>query len=365
METSRQIEHAAAAWIARRDAGDWSGDDQQALDDWIAQSIAHRVAFVRLDAAWKQAEKLKVLGASQAGGRAPSADELMRSPYFGRKAASRRRSAAPGTNPPAAVSPVDLRNLPARRRQRAESAFLRSFAGIAATLVLAGGLIFGLDYWTRAEKASYATTVGGISTVKLSDGSSAVLNTDSKLEVRLSRRQRDIGLDRGEAFFSVAKDASRPFVVHVDGRRVIAVGTQFSVRRDADGMRVVVTEGVVRLETASSALSEQVNLPAGFVAWIGPRGLSVRPGTVEAASRFLSWRQGYLVFADTTLAEAADEFNRYNTTKLRVADATVAQMRIDGNFRYGNVEAFVRLLEQAFPIRARREGELVILESIQ
>src|SRR3546814_8615001 len=79
--------------------------------------------------------------------------------------------------------------------------------------------------------------------------SSDLLSSDSRIVVALSRSERRIDLQRGEAFFHAARDAGRPFVVAAAGHRVIAVGTRFAVRRDADGVRVVVTEGLVRLES--------------------------------------------------------------------------------------------------------------------
>src|SRR6202035_408397 len=69
------------------------------------------------------------------------------------------------------------------------------------------------------------------------------------VRVELTPQERHIRLDDGEAFFEVAHDAGRPFVVQVGNTRVIAVGTKFSVRRNGDDIRVVVTEGKVRVES--------------------------------------------------------------------------------------------------------------------
>jgi transmembrane sensor len=147
---------------------------------------------------------------------------------------------------------------------------------------------------------------------------------------------------------------------------VVAVGTRFSVRRDGADLRVVVTEGTVRLESGtgmSSGKTPTTLLQAGSVALATPQGLLVRTGTVEEAERQLDWRGGYLTFRDTSLQDAAAEFNRYNPRKIVVADTTAGAMRVGGNFRWSNTEAFVRLLEQGFPIRAEQYPDRIVLHS--
>ncbi|MEJ1961315.1 MAG: FecR domain-containing protein [Gammaproteobacteria bacterium] len=71
------------------------------------------------------------------------------------------------------------------------------------------------------------------------DGSAITLNTDSQLRVALTEAERRVDLKQGEAFFEVAKDSTRPFVVEAGRKRVVAVGTKFSVRRDGDFVEVV------------------------------------------------------------------------------------------------------------------------------
>ena len=138
-------------------------------------------------------------------------------------------------------------------------------------LGLAGALLgLGWHAYTRVESASFATTLGDIETQRLGDGSQATLASDSALDVHLSRRERRVELHRGEAIFDVAKDAGRPFVVDAGTRRIVAVGTRFSVRRDGGELRVVVTEGTVRLQPADGAARAPSSLlPAGSVATRG------------------------------------------------------------------------------------------------
>lgn len=343
MTDSRQIEQDAADWLVRRDAGDWTAHDQQQLDAWLSASARHKVAFLRLESAWSEAGRLQALAAGlPAGGPPPRAEADSHSLPDLRGIAFAPRRATPQ---------------PGRWRQ-----------GVAASLALlaAGSAAWGGWQLTGREEAQYVNTVGQVQTVTLPDGSTATLSSDSQLDVRISRRERRIALARGEAFFDVAHDARRPFVVEAQGRRVAAVGTRFSVRRNPDDVRVVVTEGKVRLDSglAADGRAQPVALlPAGSVATAGRSGVLVRSVPVADAERYLEWRDGFLTFDDTSLADAAAEFNRFNTRKLELGDAVVADLRVGGNFRWSNADGFVRLLEQGFPVRAERHEDRIVLHA--
>ena len=155
------------------------------------------------------------------------------------------------------------------------------------------------------------------------------------------------------------------WVVAAGGHDVVAVGTRFAVRRDGADLRVVVTEGTVRLEPNGNGRSAQpaALLPAGSIALVRGDAVLVRHVALQDAERLLDWRQGLLAFRDTTLAEAAAEFNRYNTRKLVIGDAEAGALRIGGSFRADNATAFVCLLEQGFPVRADASGDRIVLHS--
>ncbi len=339
---SKRIECTAAAWLARRDSGSWRECDQSQLDAWLRESNAHRVAWLRLASAWEQADRLKALGAGVPAGRVPQPGQWTLSPHFdARRSFTRERARG--------------------HSGRRWSAFAIAVSAIFLLTLAAGSLLL----WQRAEPpvqpVVYRTGVGDSTTIRLADGSEATLSSDTGIAVALSRRERDIDLRNGEAFFEVQKDKSRPFVVHVDGRRVIAVGTRFAVRRDGDGLRVVVTHGLVRLESDADADAAATLLPAGSVAQLSGDALEVRRVPIDEARELLSWRDGFVVFHDTPLAAAAAEFNRYNTRKLVIGDPAIAGLKVGGQFRWSNQEAFVRLIEQVFPVRSEARGSDMVL----
>lgn len=339
------IERAAADWLARRDGDGWSASDETALETWLATDTAHRVAFLRLQAAWSESGRLQALGAGlQAGGPPPRGHW---------NASSLTRNAADSVA-------KSLR----RPAQSSWSGRLR-IAGFAAALVcvIAGGWAWQVVH--RVDVASYRTAVGEVLTQPLLDGSRVTLASNSDVEVRLSRGERHIDLVRGEAIFAVSKDASRPFVVASNERRVIAVGTRFSVRRDDIGLRVVVTEGTVRLESARAGDSARPSalLPAGSVAVVRGDEVLVRSLPLADAEQMLGWRDGLLAFRDTPLAEAAAEFNRYNARQIVIDDDQAGALRVGGSFRWDNAEGFVHLVEQGFPVRVDYQDDRIVLHS--
>ncbi|WP_242113318.1 FecR family protein [Luteimonas aquatica] len=338
---SRQIEQAAADWLARRGSGAWRDQDQARLQQWLEADNAHRVAFLRLENVWTQSGRLKALGAGCDPGTIPERGIW--------RPGDIDRSRRPGL-------------VPARPR-----AHWPRRAGLLFLLAIVVGAGYGWRQSTAVARATYESALGDLRSLDLADGSEVVLSSDSRVDVALSRQRRQVRLERGEALFEVAKDRERPFMVEAGGRRVTAVGTRFSVRREGGQLRVIVTEGRVRLARLDSGGAEGAEPPtllsAGSIALAGPDSVLVRRVPLAEAERQLDWRNGYLSFEDASLREAAAEFNRYNRRKLVIADEAAAELRVGGRFHWSNTDAFVRLLEQGFPIRAVRRTDRVELRS--
>lgn len=369
-DSHQRIDEAAGGWFARRESGEWTPADQERLDQWLEESPLHRVAWLRIEHAWERAERLKAL--RTVDGTVPPPGDYVLSPFFNRSPAVPPLSLAlpgGGAGGGARGSEAEAGIRPPRVGPRRKLAF-----GIAAGLVAALALTSAWLIWPK--DAVYRTPVGGLETVPLTDGSILTLNTDSAVALRFTSRERRVQLRRGEVFFEVAKDPARPFVVEAGDRRVVAVGTQFAVRREGDDgdIQVVVTEGTVRMEREGAAPvrapddrtnpagSGNVLLPAGTIAHASGNGVLLQKTALPAAEESLSWREGVLVFHDMTLAQAAAEFNRYNTRQIVIDNPKVAEMTVAGSFRATNADAFVRLLEKGYPVRSEiRDHEIVIV----
>ena len=312
MAKAREIEARAAEWIARRDRGDWNGADAQALDQWLGESLDHRLAFLRLESVWARADRL------------------------------------------AALSGLASRHLrPARR------AFHWRIAAAVVMCVLAGA---GGAYLAASPRDSRAlsTPVGGRALAPLDDGSKVELNTDTALRVAFGRGERQVWLERGEAYFDVAHDQDRPFVIRAGDARIRVVGTRFVVRRSGEETEVIVEDGKV-VVGSSSGLRRSLTLarPGDMVEAGGGATRLSHPG-LDVVHDALAWRRGQVVFHDTSLAEAAATFNRYNQVKLVVV-GRAAHIRIGGAFDTANVDAFAGLLSEAYGLKAARRGDEIFV----
>jgi len=175
------------------------------------------------------------------------------------------------------------------------------------------------------------TDLGEIRMVPLSDGSTATVNTDSALRVSIRDRTRRVRLEKGEAWFKVAHDRARPFIVEAGEVRVRAVGTAFSVRVRDGGADVLVTEGVV--ETWIAGRSDRtIRIASGSKAHVSPEQPAQAVAAQAEIDRDLAWRNGEIALDGRTLAAAAEQFNRYNRRKLVVEDPQLAGERLVGRF---------------------------------
>lgn len=327
MSAAEKIEREAAGWLLRQEEPDWSAADQTSLEAWLAVGPAHKLAYWRLAHGWEKVGRL------------------------------------------AALRPADPRP---KGRPRGTSLVRKPWApALAASLVLAvvGTGLLAPQLWRLGGKA-YATELGGKATVPLADGSRIELNTATRVRTAVSRRARQVWLDRGEAYFEVAHDPAHPFVVHAGAKTITVLGTRFSVRRDGDRVEVAVAEGRVRVESATPAglraaapaATAPPVLTRGEVAVAQGPSMMIADKGEGAVAAELAWRQGMLSFDQVTLEDAAQEFNRYNRKKLVIGDPAVAAVRIGGSFQAENIEAFARLLQQVHGLRIADDGrELKIL----
>jgi len=200
------------------------------------------------------------------------------------------------------------------------------------------------------------TAIGELRKVPLADRSLASIDSATRLEVSIDARQRRIGLLKGQAWFQVAKDAQRPFVVSAGAVSVTAVGTAFAVQRQPGGADVVVTEGVV--EVRRGADKAPVRISAGQQAYVAEQGgtIAVRR-QADAATRQLAWREGMIVLQNDTLARAVAQFNRYNRRQLVIADPALRNKTLVGRYRVDEAEQFANDVQTLLkvPVRVTRE----------
>jgi transmembrane sensor len=308
---SEEARIEAAAWIARLHDEGRGADADADFQKWLAASDEHRLAFNRMTLLWEQAGKIRMRARADVS--------------------------------------------PARTRR---SQFSPWAAALAATLVLA---VITAIYW---RNDALITAVGQQQTRVLRDGTRVLLNTDTRIEVDYDERARRVRLVRGEARFDVSKHPAWPFLVTVGNREIRALGTSFVVRHDhAEDFAVTLVEGQISVAAIagndeSSAQTPQILMPGQRLVISRHHAPAVdRP----ELSRVTAWERGRVEFDETPLEDATAEMNRYTATRVTVADAEIARLRIGGEFRAGDSEEFVKIVTAAFGLQAERNGDDIVL----
>ena len=247
-----------------------------------------------------------------------------------------------------------------RKRMKTAGAALAGMAALCAALACT-------IYFLRDD--TLATGPSEQRVVDLTDGSQVTLNANSRVVVQFDEAARKITLKRGEALFDVAKDRSRPFVVIAGDRKVIAVGTSFEVRREEPAgstFAVTLMEGRVAIESISSpdtlpiASGNGVTLlnPGERLRFSGTASESLDSPSIESVT---AWRRGQLIFDNTSLGEAAAEFNRYGTRKLAI-DGTAAQsLRVGGVFKIRDPYSFAQSMAGTYHLQIIVRGKTITL----
>lgn len=317
-----QIQQEAAGWVIRLSSEDHSEQDRHRFEVWREQSIDHEIAYERELAAW---EALDSLARQQQSGLAnPALDQSQKS-----------------ANPPI----------------RGRSMLRRWGMLVACFLLLAG--VNGILGLSVMEAPAYATAIGERRLIRLQDGSTLELNTDTQIIVHSHDGTHVVDLIKGETMLRLARD-TRPITIRALGVELEAVRGAVAVRQQEAGVQVMVKEGhtIARLTN-----------PQGKATTLGRNSrTSIRNGTMdtsplsaEQVERLLAWRDGTLIFDGERLVDAVKEFNRYNVRKISI-DPSIENIKIGGYFEINSSEAFAKSISKAFQleIKIQNDGSLFI-----
>jgi len=234
-------------------------------------------------------------------------------------------------------------------------------AALAASVLLLVTFIY--VSWRYFSPVEITTAIGEQRSAVLPDHSIMELNTQSAVRIAYTSQERRIELVRGEAFFEVAKDPNRPFVVSTEWATARALGTRFTVYRAPSGTVVTVAEGRVLVRytgrphesgTGRAGPIESVEVVPGTQADATP-GSPVQLHQVDV-TRSLAWRNRRLIFSGETLANVVREFNRYNVPRLEIVDPRLLDQRISGVFGANDPQSLLDFLSQVDHINVSHAG---------
>ncbi len=267
---------------------------------------------------------------------------------------------------PLAPSAVPKPEIAAQPRQRWSP--VRTW-GLAATLLIA--IVMGsfavMQLGDQELLQSYATPIGGTGSSVLPDGSRVELGADSRITTRYTAKQRSISVDFGEAYFLVAKDPARPFLVNAGGMKLTAVGTAFNVRRNADRIVIAVSEGRVQLDNEESATgsasadsAKPTPLVAGQQAVYHEGSRAVTVAQIQAAD-VASWRNGVLKYVREPLSSVAQDLSRYHNKRIIISDARLSALTFTGTVFSSRIDDALSALESVFPLQVKERADAIEL----
>lgn len=316
------VADTAVDYFERRNSGEWSDAEQAEFHAWLAQSDFHLAAYLRLEGIASYAERVH------------------------------------------AAHPVRVRkiNMPReglddRRRRMSLRFFVPLLAAASVALIATFGWPLVTSLLQPPDRTD-STDIGGRTLLSFADRTQIELNTETAIRFRMTSRERIVWLEKGEAWFHVAHDAARPFTVIVGTHRITDLGTEFVVHRNANNVDVALVSGRATLSTEGV---QTATLIPGDEAVATSRSLSVTRKTPQELADELAWRQGMLVFRKTPLAEVAREFNRYNTTKVVIADPSIANVEIVANLRANDFESFLQIAHDVLGLHVERQGSVVFI----
>ena len=322
-KTHPAIVAEAAAWFIEFRAGDVHGEARSRFIEWLRRSPEHIQAYLEVSGVWAE------LPSSDPEGRIDVASLMARARSEPDVIALSPGTATLHSPAPAPVEAV----LPPRWRRAALAMAAVALLAAVTVLFLRGGNLGG----------SYSTGIGEQRTVQLADGSTVELNARSTIQVQLTEHERNVTLLDGQAFFRVAKDKQRPFIVRAGEAQVRAVGTEFDVYMKQAATVVTVVEGRVETFDASDSPGS-----AGVILSAGEQ-LTVLPHTVTKPMRTdtavaTAWVQKRLIFEETPLSDVAEEFNRYNRRPLTIDDHELETLRISGVYSSTDPASLINFL---------------------
>jgi transmembrane sensor len=308
---SRRANRDAARWAARR--LDPPAADDAGFEAWRAADPSNADAFERV---WRTAQDPALVQALSLGAR--------------------------------------QRTRPTRNRARA---ILVGGMGLA-TCAFGAVLAWPQLQLLTIRPAALETAAGQQRTMVLNDGTQVTLDGATRLEVRLGSHRRQVRLVRGEAFFDVAHDAGRPFVVSAPEGSATVLGTAFDLERGGGRMELSVHRGRVRL-APPGLVPRTVELTVGQSAFASQGRLSPTRRFDPAAE---DWRTGWLETEGVSLDRLVERLNRVSAAPIVIADPALADRRVAGRFRLDEPEALVRNLALVHGFVVRRDGRTIVLD---
>jgi len=228
--------------------------------------------------------------------------------------------------------------------------------GISITKTANGQLIYTITGQSNVDLDStkfntISTPNGGEWQIRLPDGSNIWLNAASSLKYPLSfasSKQRHVELS-GEAYFEVAKDKARPFIVSSSKQKLEVLGTHFNINSyiDEPVTKTTLLEGSIRI--SQNGTNNVEVLEPGEQSIVSANGINVKESNVEEA---VAWRKGYFMFVNEKQESIMRKIARWYNVEVNYADPSAKEVMYYGTVsRFDKISKILRKFEQTGEVR--------------
>lgn len=201
------------------------------------------------------------------------------------------------------------------------------------------------------------TPRGGEYNLELSDGTKVWLNAETELRypVRFQKDRREVEVV-GEAYFEVAKDANRPFIVHASGMNTRVLGTSFNVKAyTGEERQTTLVKGRVEVSYGT----QRVKISPGEQVTLKGEELEVQEVDTQVST---GWKNGLFVFDDQSLENVLQELGRWYDVHIFIANEGVKQLKFTSNFpRYENIDRVLDIIELAACVKCEIKGRTIVV----
>lgn len=367
MKSKKQIKEEAIRWFLWLRENKAESSNIDVFNRWQVVDKSHKQTYEEIKSLWHMCDAIEDLPW-------PLPEELLKDSYdgsyplpmMGSGSVSAKRIT--GRIKPGADAILTARALQNRRISMRQYGY-----AVAASLILVLGVAtFVMNLNRESAVDAYYTSVAEQGSYTLEDGSRITLGPKTRVSFEFSRHQRYLSLLQGEAYFEVAKDPQRPFIVQAGGTSVEAVGTEFNINRRSASVVVSVVEGAIRLASQSIGKTTEQAQDIG-VKVVKHRLVQGEQAVYEQAaddwkfqkvvSRATSWRNGSLAYVNERLDRVIEDVNRYSETKFIIGDREVGNLVFTGTVMNHQISDWMEGLVKTFPVRLLHFEDRIVLLS--
>lgn len=311
--------------ITKKLSGETSADEDHKLQQWLKDSNENQEVFNSYKATWDEMDRVK--------------DKTSREVDF---EWSRLEDA------------IDFEESTTQKNERSLFANIYRYAAALLAIAIA---TFSIYYVVNNADSEQVVAQIQIQEVKLSEGSKVTVNSNSRLTYpkKFQQDKRVVTLD-GEAFFEVAKDPERPFIINAGKIRVEVLGTSFNVKayENLEQVEVVVSTGKVAVYSLNKP-DEKVVLVKGQKAIFYKSSTKIEASLNEDIN-FAAWKTKEIIFEDTPMPEVIRIINEIYKSDLKLVGDQLVECPVTTTFDNQSLESILNVLESTLDLSIKEKG---------